>query len=212
MSGNIPISEIFFSIQGEGPRTGFPSVFIRFWGCNLTCGFCDSRFSWDKNVEKVKSMTLAQVEGEIKKHKASNLVFTGGEPMLRQTDIRDICAAIQPAFVEIETNGTIPSEIDDIVDQYNVSPKFDFQTPIRIIPGDTVFWKFIIRNDRDVHQADLFCEQHKIPCEQIFFQPEGRTREAIAEKIDFVVEAAAARGVRISPRLHVLLWDDKRGV
>ena len=107
----IPVSEIFASIQGEGPRTGAPSVFIRLWGCNLSCHFCDSKFAWDAGIETAQQFSLDEVVAKVMQHATRNLIFTGGEPMLHQRHIRAICAAVRPAFVEIETNGTIASEI-----------------------------------------------------------------------------------------------------
>ncbi len=208
----IPISEIFYSLQGEGVRSGVPSVFIRFWGCNLSCDFCDSRFSWDTSIEKPKSMPLEDIIHQIKSFPVSHLVFTGGEPMLRQKDIRNICEAIKPEFVEIETNGTQKSDIDDCVDQFNISPKFDFKNPILLQPNQKAFWKFVIRNQSDIKKADDFCNSRKILKSQILFQPEGRTKKEIMCTMNLVISAAQERGIRISPRLHILLWDDKRAV
>ncbi len=212
MQEGIPISEIFCSIQGEGPRVGLPSLFIRLWGCNLTCSFCDSRFAWDSRLEKPKYLSLAEVVAGIKNSPTKNLIFTGGEPMLRQADIRAICAAAQPTFVEIETNGTIASEIDDLVGQFNVSPKFDFPNPIRILPSEKTIFKFVIRNQADIDLMDKFCETHAVPFAQVWLQPEGITREQIVSKIDFVIAAATERGAQVSPRVHILLWNDKRAV
>lgn len=212
MQGKIPISEIFCSIQGEGSRTGVPAVFVRLWGCNLSCSFCDSRFAWDRTIESANLLPLEQVAAEIAKHQTGNLIFTGGEPMLHQQAIRNICERVQPAFVEIETNGTIASEIDDVVGQFNVSPKFDFPNPIVIKPSVRTIFKFVIRDQADVDKMDHFCETHAVPFAQVWLQPEGITRQQILAKIDFVIAAAVARGAQVSPRMHILLWNDKRAV
>ncbi len=212
MKGGIPISEIFASIQGEGLRTGFPSLFIRFWGCNLTCDFCDSKFSWDSKLEKPKYMSLDEVVAEIKKQSTKNLIFTGGEPMLQQANIRAICERVDPLFVEIETNGTIASEIDDIVGQFNVSPKLDFENPIVMLPNRKTSFKFVIRNQADIDKTDAFCQAYNIPFTQVVLQPEGITRQQILNKIDLVIAAASERGAMVSSRVHILLWDDKRAV
>lgn len=208
----IPISEIFYSLQGEGTRMGVPSVFIRFWGCNLSCEFCDSHFSWDSNIEKPKHLPLDEVVQEVSSFSVKNLIFTGGEPMLQQKNIRAICDRIDPSFVEVETNGTIESDIDDIVDQYNVSPKFDFKNPIPLVFSEKTFWKFIIRNQDDIHMADEFCAERGILKEMILFQPEGKTKKELDAILPLASEAALARGVCLSPRLHILLWDDARSV
>src|SRR3954452_1088468 len=74
------ISEIFYSIQGEGELTGVPSVFVRTSGCNLRCRWCDTMYaSWEPEGEV---MSIAQIVGEVEKHPASHVVLTGGEPMV----------------------------------------------------------------------------------------------------------------------------------
>jgi len=97
------ISEIFTSIQGEGTRIGQPSHFIRFSGCNLCCVWCDTpvnppAYDLDIVVEYLHGSPY-------------DIVFTGGEPMLYQSEIIDIIEAAKLAYstkMTIETNGTIP--------------------------------------------------------------------------------------------------------
>lgn len=210
--GLIPISEIFCSIQGEGPRIGVPAVFVRFWGCNLSCSFCDSRFAWDKRVEAPRAQTTEQIAAAISAHPTGNLIFTGGEPMLFQPAIRAICAAVSPSFVEVETNGTIASTVDDLVGQFNVSPKFDFANPVLLKPSPQTIWKFVIRDEADLKQADAFCAERQIAFDRVWLQPEGVTRDVLTRSLDFLIQAAAERGAQVSPRLHILLWGDRRGV
>lgn len=109
------VNEIFYSIQGEGARSGEPSIFVRLSGCDLACGFCDTEF------ESGKEMTLDQLREFIGQWPCKWIVWTGGEPMLQ------ITAEIVDYFHEagyrqaIESNGNhpIPAEIDWRV----VSPK-----------------------------------------------------------------------------------------
>jgi 7-carboxy-7-deazaguanine synthase len=187
-------------------------VFIRFWGCNLSCDFCDSRFSWDASLEKPKPFSLDDVVKKIKSFSVKNLIFTGGEPMLQQSNIRSICERVKPEFVELETNGTISSTIDDIVNQFNISPKFDFNRPIVLPHSSNAFWKFVIRNEDDIQRADDFCTTKKIPHTNVLFQPEGQTKKGMQKTLPLVLQSATKRGVRVSPRLHILLWDDARSV
>lgn len=98
------VNEIFFSLQGEGHRAGTPNVFIRFAGCNLTCGFCDTEF------ESGKSMSASEIAGQVRKlmpAKPRMVILTGGEPLL-QYDKR-LEAALRSVDVEViavETNGS----------------------------------------------------------------------------------------------------------
>src|SRR5438067_9580320 len=75
------ISEIFYSIQGEGELTGVPSVFVRTSGCNLRCSWCDTPYaSW--NPEGTPQ-SVAQIVAAVEAHsQARHVVLTGGEPMI----------------------------------------------------------------------------------------------------------------------------------
>ena len=96
------INEIFYSIQGEGYRTGTPAVFIRFSGCNLKCPFCDTQHS------SGREMSDEEIIKEICFYPTRFVVLTGGEPGL-QVD-REFINKLHQAgkFIQIETNGTVP--------------------------------------------------------------------------------------------------------
>ncbi len=114
----LQVQEIFPTLQGEGPHTGVPSVFIRLGGCNLACDFCDTEF------ESFETLSLEEILHEVgflhDEDEARRLiVITGGEP-LRQ-NIAPLCEALleQSYAVQIETNGTlwradIPAAVDII--------------------------------------------------------------------------------------------------
>ena len=74
------ISEIFYSIQGEGRLVGTPSVFIRTSGCNLRCVWCDTPYtSWTPEGEK---RSVDEIVNEVEKYPHRHVVLTGGEPLL----------------------------------------------------------------------------------------------------------------------------------
>src|SRR5215212_9498055 len=86
------ISEIFYSIQGEGTLTGVPSVFVRTSGCNLRCNWCDTPYaSWDPEG---KPMTVDAIVQQIRSHPARHVVLTGGEPMIAK-DLPVLASAIK---------------------------------------------------------------------------------------------------------------------
>lgn len=110
------INEIFHSIQGEGCHTGVPSVFVRFSGCNLKCGFCDT------NHESGKLMTDDEIVSEILKNPTSQIVLTGGEPSLFiDSEFINFLKSATGLPIAIETNGT--REIPEEIDWVTVSPK-----------------------------------------------------------------------------------------
>lgn len=110
------INEIFYSLQGEGHHTGYPSVFIRFSGCNLKCPFCDT------SHEEGVLMTDDDIIRAVNLYTASWIVLTGGEPAMHID--RDFIRLLRRATgkkVAIETNGTL--EVPDDLDWVTVSPK-----------------------------------------------------------------------------------------
>jgi len=121
---NYTVNEIFYSLQGEGLRSGTPNVFVRLTGCNLTCtkdgeaGFdCDTEFSSGNKYSLEKLLSEMNRIG----NGCKNVILTGGEPTLQVDD--PLLAALKDDgwYIAIETNGT--KEVPDGVDWITVSPK-----------------------------------------------------------------------------------------
>jgi 7-carboxy-7-deazaguanine synthase len=114
---NLKIREIFYSLQGEGARSGDPSIFIRLAHCNLNCSFCDTDWSYGYDY------TLAGIYAAIKKWPCKKIIWTGGEPTLQLT--REIVSFFTGLgyYQAIETNGTnmVPEGIDYIACSPKVS-------------------------------------------------------------------------------------------
>jgi len=145
METKLAISEVFYSIQGEGKTVGIPSVFVRLGGCNLMCGGmgtqfdgelhngaefrCDTVEVWMKATSKPVNEILD--EECIKAIKlGAHVILTGGEPTMQQKGLEEfmkyVYKEINPyAFFEVETNGTImPNEYLLLnIDLWNCSPK-----------------------------------------------------------------------------------------
>lgn len=146
----LAVSEIFGpTIQGEGKNAGMPCVFLRLSGCNLTCAWCDTPYTWNWKGKRPKSILLQQFDKKAEVHNvdvavvaetlktmggqmkgssiAPALVLTGGEPLLQQHKLVGILQKLQAEgfWIEVETNGThAPTDpFDAVVDHYNVSPK-----------------------------------------------------------------------------------------
>lgn len=123
---NLKVNEIFYSLQGEGARTGEPSVFIRLAGCNLDCNFCDTDYS------SGSIMSVGEILNKINAFGCNRIIWTGGEPTLQLTDEIVSFFKEKGYWQAIETNGTyrVPSGIDYIA----CSPKEDFETIRERIP------------------------------------------------------------------------------
>ena len=146
------VSEIFGpTLQGEGPNIGRPTLFLRLGGCNLTCQWCDTPYTWrwsrrlphrapmvyNPDTELQKSNTVAVLHdlkylSQTYQRKSTalpqvkSLVITGGEPLLQSDRLVPLLRHLKDDdwHTEIETNGTIrPSFSSELISQYNVSPK-----------------------------------------------------------------------------------------
>lgn len=110
------INEIFYSLQGEGHHIGFPSVFIRFSGCNLKCPFCDTKH------EDGILLNDDDIVHAVNLYEASWIILTGGEPALHiDADFIRLLKKATGKKVAIETNGTI--KLPDGIDWVTISPK-----------------------------------------------------------------------------------------
>lgn len=123
---SLRVNEIFYSLQGEGGRTGQASIFIRLSKCNLACSFCDTDFEFGKK------MTLDEIFTEISQYPCRWIIWTGGEPTLQLKD-ETVAFFKQKGYSQaIETNGTkrVPAGIDYIT----CSPKQEFEKIRTLIP------------------------------------------------------------------------------
>lgn len=156
------------------------------------------------------------------------IVITGGEPLLQKYDISKFIEKVMKknpkVIIEIETNGTIKPiggrYLGDVI--FNVSPKLknsDNKYDKRIV-HDTLNWfnemdanfKFVIDGPDDIDEVNMLVNNFGISKRQVFLMPQGKTREEQLEKMDMVVKYAKVNGYNVSPRLHILIWDRKRGV
>lgn len=134
------ISELFYSLQGEGKRIGYPSFFIRTNLCNLRCKFtggnlCDTPYtSWDfKNPENIGDMEYDGIISEYKKYTPDDIVITGGEPTIQGKELSLLCKKIKEHFSEVfitlETNGTFIGDYSEYIDLISISPKLKTSIP-----------------------------------------------------------------------------------
>lgn len=231
MENDLAISEIFYSLQGEGTHSGLPTAFIRLQGCNLKCSWCDSAFAQNIfDLEQFEDLSnggsfpckirISDLLDRIKNYKTNLVCITGGEPLLQNsvyTLITELCNA--KYTVLIETNGSFPiNKIDEraikIVDfkcpssnmaSYNNYKNIDYLTK-----KDEI--KFVIENRADYLWAKDLISTYNLGKKvfAILFSP-------VFSKIDLKELAAwilqDALPVRLQIQMHKIIWgENERGV
>lgn len=147
----IKVSEIFTSFQGEGPYIGTPATFLRLYGCNLNCPWCDTDISTYEmlSVDDVAEILLTQMEF----NNINLLVITGGEPTLQMEEIKRLIKEIpEDIKIQLETNGSIFEYLPEI--EYVISPKEDKEKVFEnYYKYDNVFFKFVITSKEDIDEV-----------------------------------------------------------
>jgi len=224
----VKLSEIFYSVQGEGTLVGVPSVFVRTSGCNLRCTWCDTPYtSWQPEGEE---RTLDSILDEVNGYGASHVVITGGEPMIAP-EIEELTARL-PQHITIETAGTVDAHVR--CDLMSISPKLANSTPLtrdngrwahqherlryqpeilrRLIQLYPYQLKFVIAAPGDLAQVNAIVDDIGASRSRVVLMAEGVDRDVLAERGRWLAEIAKREGFRMSPRLHIDLWGNRRGV
>lgn len=225
------IAEVFYSVQGEGALVGVPSVFVRTSGCNLRCVWCDTPYtSWQpEGLER----TLDSIVAEVGTHPAKHVVVTGGEPMIAP-EIVPFTVALRDAglHITIETAGTVYARVE--CDLMSISPKLSNSTPFereagrwvsqhervrqqpevlrRLIQNYGYQLKFVVSTPGDLLEIQAIVRELGACQANIVLMPEGTDPEALRQRGGWLVEICKQQGWRYSPRLHVDLWGNRRGV
>jgi 7-carboxy-7-deazaguanine synthase len=227
----VKIAEIFYSIQGEGMLLGMPSVFVRTSGCNLRCTWCDTPYtSWQPEG---LNLSTDEIAAEVARFPASHVVITGGEPMIAP-EIVDLAEKLRLAglHITIETAGT--HFVAVACDLMSISPKLGNSTPRdreggrwaaqhdrlryqpdvlnRLIKEYEYQLKFVVSSSADLAEINAVRAALGAPAHQVVLMPEGIDRDVLRERGLWLAEICKSAGYRYSPRLHVDLWGDKRGV
>lgn len=221
---HLNISEHFSgTIQGEGRYAGHLASFLRLAGCNLTCSWCDSAYTWDwdkyDHSQEVRQMSVEDVTGVVRRMKG-RIVVTGGEPLLQSSGLGYVMSRFADTReFDLETNGTRPLGAtkgmwSGITCSPKVIPSADQGKLARRIHPDMINsadFKFVIRDGADLEAVDSFIEEHGIASSRVWLMPEGITAQSITDRTPAVANAAVARGMNFSSRLHVYAWGDERG-
>ena len=216
----LKVNNIFPSIQGEGVNMGKPSVFLRLGGCNLRCGFCDTKYAF--NGEFVKHTDIIN---KILEYGIKHLIITGGEPMLQQDELSSIIMLLENRgfTFEVETNGTIePNHVlETHVNLWNVSPKLsnslnseESRYKPKVIEYFTklpnAWFKFVVDKRPDLKEIEEFIHKNIINRNRVILMPQA-TSVTEHQKKEWIVKHCLEKGYRYSPRLHIILWGNVKG-
>jgi 7-carboxy-7-deazaguanine synthase len=224
------ISEIFYSIQGEGILAGVPSVFVRLSGCNLRCAWCDTPYaSWNPDGDY---KLLGEILGDVRGRWSTHVVVTGGEPMISEK-ILDLTKGLKAIglHVTIETAGTVYKPV--VCDLMTISPKLANSTPRRREGGrfalqhDQLRYnpevlkqlmanydyqlKFVVMEPGDLAEIKTILEETNADRGRVLLMPEGDNSEAVYRRSQWLVQLCKQERFRYCPRLHIDLWNNERG-
>lgn len=234
------INELYRCLQGEGFNIGKPAILVRFQTCNLRCTWCDTPQAQQRRAPgiDVKTYSTDALKNEILtianvgKKGIRHAMFTGGEPTLQAIHVlRQVLS--DEWSVEVETNGTrIPhkdlpnfSEADYARFQWNISPKGQVAGE-DIVPEalahwgalahkqQSIFLKCVVRKNfarEDLAELKKWEEDFGFQRSRIFLMPEGTSRESQVDA-QWLHDVCLDNGYRLAPRLHVILFGNKKGV
>lgn len=218
------INEIFKSISGEASRAGFPVIFIRTYGCNLRCGYCDTMYAVEGG--EYTQMTPAEILYKCLQLGLKRIVLTGGEPLIQPDAPELVDLLCDNGFeVEIETNGAVhlgtfhtklkttrKDLLSYTMDYKNHSSLMTDKMVVDNLEflGTKDVLKFVVGSQEDLLQVKNIVQSNGLQC-QVFVSPVFGQIEP-RQIVEFILENELTE-VRTQIQLHKVIWDvNKRGV
>ena len=221
MENKYKVNEIFLSIDGEGYRTGLPVVFIRLYGCNLNCSYCDTRYSCEQ--QEYKEMSLYDILAQVLSYGVPRVTLTGGEPLIHP-GVKDLIVSLVANDIEvnIETNGAV--DLDEFIEfKYNSKVVFTMDYKCKssgmedkmilsnlefLQPKDVI--KFVVSNYNEMEKMEYILESSKCKA-QAYVSPVFGAIEP-SELVEYVLENKL-NNVKVQVQLHKIIWNpNMRGV
>ena len=211
------VSEVFRSIQGEGIYQGIDQVFVRFFGCNLRCSFCDTK------LDRYEKKTVVKLFDEISSFRDyHSLSVTGGEPLVQADFLKDLLKLVkqQKQKVYLETNGTLPENLKKVIDYVDIIA-MDFKLPsstglklfwdqhqkfLKIAKEKKTFVKAVIGTSTTVEDVYKTIEIIKGSAKKIILvlQPQNPFEVMVKAKINSFKQLCQEEGleVKVIPQIH----------
>ncbi len=234
------VVEIFKSIEGEGIRAGLPVTFIRLFGCNLNCSYCDTRYACE-DKEPYSVMSIEEIMETVREYKLNRVTLTGGEPMIHPGVEKLLRTLIKEGYeVNVETNGTrFPIRFPQEPTSMKLNPVKMTTEPVFDASLGSVFYtmdwkckssgmedkmdvfvvnelteddvlKFVVGSGEDMDGALQVIEQ-MTSTPTIYFSPVfGQIKPS--EIVDYLLEKGL-QDCRVQIQMHKVIWDpNMRGV
>lgn len=235
----LAVSEVFgLTFQGEGKNLGMPCYFLRLAGCNLSCVWCDTPYTWDwtgkngkvydpkQEIHQFKSRDVHEIlHRRARADNVYNLVISGGEPLLQQKTLIPLVNILKNDgwWIEVETAGTREPDFWLNVDQFNVSLKLENSgnsfakrhKPEAIkafVKDPRAYFKFVICNEDDMREVNEIAIWYSIEPRRIYVMPEGKDPDSIQQHTQMMAQAAIRHGWNLTTRLQVQLYGNQRGI
>lgn len=202
------VHEIFASIQGEGRDTGKPTIFIRLFGCNVHCSYCDQP---QNKCDSVK-MSIEKIINKVRTFKyIHNICITGGEPLIHK-DVMSLVYELQSMGykVSIETNGTIPLPPTNYRRSYRYV--MDVKTPSSGVDTHNIYSnlqllnhddevKFVIANREDYEFAKKVIKAYRIQGTVLFSPMFDTDQKPVigADLVDWIIKD----GLEVTVQLQI---------
>lgn len=227
---HLNVNEVFGpTIQGEGPNAGQLTTFLRLAGCNLSCSWCDTPYSWDweryDRDAETHRMSIEDLAQELRSRSARRVVVSGGEPLLQAHGLYQLLMATQGDGLrfDLETNGTRPLGPtrwlwDTIITSPKVGPsagQWDPRTgtPPQLDPeilSDADAFKFVVKDGDDLRAVHHWTHAQHVEPHRVWLMPEGTDAETLQGRTRWLADRAVEFGFNFTTRLHVLAWGDER--
>lgn len=213
LDAQLRITEIFFSLQGETRRVGFPTVFIRLTGCPLRCGYCDTAYAFTGG----KNYTLADILTQVAQYAPRYVTVTGGEPLAQKNCLPLLKALCDAGYrVSLETSGAldigaVDSRVMRVVDvKTPASGEVDknrWENIDLLTQQDEI--KFVLCDENDYSWARQILTQHRLAekCDVLFSPAQGTL--SATQLADWILRDGLP--VRFQLQLHKILWNNEAG-
>lgn len=221
MSVSYKVNELFETIQGEGSFTGQPSIFLRLQGCPVGCSWCDTKHTWEIDIQdEVPTSDMVQKPQESKTwatmslddilntfvhegYKAKHVVITGGEPCME--DLTPLCQRLEANgySCQIETSGTFEIKTTDTC-WVTVSPKVNMKGGYDILHSAMLRANEIkhpVATQAHVDDLKLLLNQHQVEHKPVYLQPISQKTRATELAIATCIE----NNWRLSVQVHKYL-------